>query len=68
MAWTTTDRDALKDAIASGATTVRYNDRQVTYRSLAEMRETLGMIESDIASSSGTARVRQIRFTTAKGF
>lgn len=39
MAWTQTDLDALETAIATGAMKVRYADgREVTYRSLADMR------------------------------
>ena len=40
MAWTQVDVDKLKAAIAQGATKVKFADREVTYRSLDEMRET----------------------------
>lgn len=64
MAWTQSDIEKLKAAIAQGATKVKFADREVTYRSLAEMRETLVMIEGEV---SGRRRARQVRFITSKG-
>lgn len=40
--------EALKEAIASGATTITYGDKTVSYRSLAEMKELVRMIEAEI--------------------
>ncbi|TVV75554.1 phage head-tail joining protein [Sphingomonas solaris] len=58
MAFTTADAEALRTAIATGAMKVRYADgREVTYRSLAEMREILRMIQADVQSDAG-ARCR----------
>lgn len=37
MSWTTADLEALNKSIAMGATSVRYADRTVQYRSLEEM-------------------------------
>lgn len=55
MAWTQTDVDRLKEAIATGALEVRYADGRYTkFRTLREMRETLEMIEQEAA---GTPRV-----------
>lgn len=48
MAWTQADIDALKTALKSGVLTVRYKDRQKTYRSLAEMTELLRMMENEV--------------------
>ena len=70
MAYTEAQRDALRDAIAIGATKVRYRDREVNYRSLSEMRDLLREIERDLADQLGEkprARVRQVRFATFKG-
>lgn len=36
-AWTQTQLDALEEAIALGATTVKYADKEVTYRSMKDM-------------------------------
>ncbi len=50
--WTEADLKAIDEAIATGALTVKYNDRLVTYRSLNEMlqirqlmRECLGHVK-----------------------
>lgn len=40
--------EALKEAIVSGATTITYGDKTVSYRSLAEMKELVRMIESEL--------------------
>jgi hypothetical protein len=37
---------ALKNAIAQGALRVKYGDKEVEYRSLAEMKEILTMMEN----------------------
>jgi len=37
MAWTSNDLTVLESAIASGATSVKYADKEVTYRSLSDM-------------------------------
>jgi transcriptional/translational regulatory protein YebC/TACO1 len=68
MAWTQDDADALKAAIASGARDVTYSDgSRIVYRSLAEMREVLAMIEAEVAGASVT-RVRTVRLNSSKGF
>ena len=56
MAWTTTDRDALKTAIVKGEKSVTYADRSVTYRSLDEMISALALIEAELAQSSDRPR------------
>lgn len=56
MAFTSDDIDTLKTAIATGALRVRYADgREVTYRTLAEMRETLRMMNGEVAGSPGSS-------------
>lgn len=53
--FTSDDIAALKRAIATGALRVRYPDgREVMYRSLAEMRETLRMMQADIVPAKDT--------------
>lgn len=37
MAWTEADIEALESAIKTGAQRVRYRDREVEYRSIADM-------------------------------
>jgi len=67
MAFTQADIDKLKAAIATGALRVRYADRDVMYRSLAEMRQTLAMMEEEVAAAAGRTRTRQVRFMTGRG-
>lgn len=50
---------AMKRAIATGALRVRYPDgSEVTYRTLAEMRETLRMMEAEVAPAAGSSTSR----------
>lgn len=49
MAWTQTDADNLKAAIAKGERSVTFADRTVVYRSVAEMQEALAMIEAELS-------------------
>lgn len=52
MAFTQSDIDALKAAIATGALEVRYADGRYTrFRSLKEMRETLELMERDVRTT-----------------
>jgi len=67
MPYTQAQRDALREALASGVLTVQYGDKRVTYRSVGELREALAEVEAALARDAGT-RVRQIRVTTRKGF
>jgi hypothetical protein len=52
MAWTQTDIDTLKAAIATGATLVRFgsgpDSREVRYRSLLDMEATLAKMEAEV--------------------
>lgn len=48
MPYTIEQYDALKEAIASGATSIAYGDKTVSYRSLSEMKELVRMIEDEL--------------------
>jgi len=56
MAWTQSDIDTLKAAIATGAKKVTFgagpDKREVEYRSLAEMEETLRKMEVEVNPNS----------------
>lgn len=67
MAFTEADIDRLKAAMAQGALRVRYADREVTYRSLDEMKETLALMQADVDAVAGRKPPRQFRFRTMKG-
>jgi hypothetical protein len=50
MAYTQADLDNVQAAIASGEMTVRHNGREVTYRSIADLRKAEDRIREDLAS------------------
>lgn len=66
MAWTTQQYTDLQNAIATGATKVRYSDKEVTYRSLEEMRSLLAEMAAElgIVTTSGAGR-RVANFTSS---
>jgi len=51
MAYTEEQLDKLKDALASGVLSIRYQDgRQVTYKTTAELVATIDRIESTLGT------------------
>ena len=52
MAWTQSDIDSLKAAIAKGVKVVQMGTERVEYASIAEMRSILGMMEAEVAGTS----------------
>jgi len=67
MAWTQTDIDTLKTAIATGALTVRYSDgTSTTYRTLEEMREIQAIMEKEVSEDAGTRKRRVTKIHSAK--
>jgi hypothetical protein len=73
MAYTQTDLDNVKAAIASGEQSVEVGGRKVVYRSVEELRKARDDIAAELAgaSSRGTSGVRRgsfaVRFATARG-
>jgi hypothetical protein len=53
MAWTQTDVDALKTAVAGGVKSVSYSDKTVVYHTLTEMLQALQAMEAEVAAGSG---------------
>lgn len=70
MAWTQTEVDQLRAAVASGVLTVSYAGppaRTITYQSLAEMRALLAEMTASVGSADGSRP--SVRYaTTRKGF
>lgn len=62
MAFTIQQYEALKSAIATGTQTVSYGDKTVTYRSLAEMKEVLRIMENELFPNRVTPRRRYAYF------
>lgn len=59
MAWIQSDIEALEKAIATGATRVKYADKEVEYRSLQEMLQTLDIIKKELGVTTSTNNNRK---------
>lgn len=68
MAYTITQLDALKRALATGERRVSFGDKTVEYRSVEELQAAIRTIEAELVRNTGTVTKRQIRVTTGKGF
>lgn len=55
--WTLSDLHAIEKAIATGALTVRYSDKTVTYRSIDELLKARNVIAQALGLSGQTKRV-----------
>lgn len=62
--WTQADLDAINAAIKTGNLRVRFENQEITYRSLAEMLQ----IRQAIMASLGIPMVRQHRVIPGSGF
>lgn len=49
--------DALQAAISQGALKVKYQDREVQYRSLDEMLQILNMMQNSVNNTSGKLKI-----------
>ena len=65
MAFTQSDIDALKAAIAAGrgARTITFGDQTITFHSVEEMRDLLRLMQQEVSSSAGTPRTRYAAFS-----
>jgi len=52
MAYTESQAEALREALASGVLTVEYDGKRVTYRSVREIKEALAQVEPALRLSS----------------
>lgn len=59
--------DALTEAIASGALTVTYADRTVTYRSLSDMMRIREDMRKQLAPSAAKASAYRVKMEFDKG-
>lgn len=53
MAFTIEQYEALNTAIAQGALTVKYGDKEVTYRSLTDMLRTRNLMAKELGITDG---------------
>ncbi len=66
MAYTTDQRDALQQAIASGVLKLNYDGKLVEYRSMAELKAALEAVEADLARQNNTPLTRRIKIFAKK--
>ena len=59
---------ALRDALANGVRRVRFENREVEYRSVEELKAAIAAAEAELTKASGKSTIRQIRVSTGKGF
>jgi len=65
MSWTTKQLEAIEKAIAEGTLTVRYDNKEVRYRSLDEMIRIRDMIRQELGMSEKSTRLKA---NFSKGF
>jgi hypothetical protein len=60
MAWTQSDVDALKAAIAAGkgAKSIAFSDQVIVFHSIEEMLALLAAMQADVESSTRSTRTR----------
>ncbi|MGH7343272.1 MAG: phage head-tail joining protein [Candidatus Rokuibacteriota bacterium] len=68
MAYTESQLQTLRDALARGERRVTFADKTVEYRSVEELKAAIREVEAALARDAGTSKTRQIRVTTDKGF
>lgn len=55
MAWSQSDLDAIKAAIANGAKRVKFQTHEVEYMSLTEMLKARDLIQAELSGSSANS-------------
>jgi predicted Co/Zn/Cd cation transporter (cation efflux family) len=55
--WVQSDLDAINAAIKSGVTKVKYQDKEVTYRSVEEMLIIRDLIRKDLGQTNSTQKI-----------
>ncbi len=64
--YTPAQRDALRQAIASGVLRLAYDGKTVEYRSMAELKTALNEVEQALARDSGAVPTRRIKIYADK--
>lgn len=68
MAYTQTDLDNLKAALAAGVRRVMFKDRSVEYNTTAELIQAIDIIQGELNQQNGIRSSRQVRIYATKGF
>lgn len=66
--WSQADIDALDAAIKTGVTSVRFQDREVTYRSMNDLLKARAFASTQVAAATGQIPTRQLRVYSDKGW
>ena len=66
MPYTTAQRDALKQAIASGVLRLAYDGKTIEYRSMAELKSALNEVETALARDNGMPQTRRVKVYAEK--
>ncbi len=66
MTYTISQRDALRQAIASGVLLLHYDNKRVQYRTMAELKEALNEVETELARDSGVIQTRHVKIYAEK--
>lgn len=61
-------REQIEEALYSGAQSVRHGDKQVSNRSVEELRRALEMINTQIADLEGRKGSRVFYFNISRGY
>ncbi|WP_375613951.1 MULTISPECIES: phage head-tail joining protein [unclassified Bartonella] len=61
-------REQIEEALYSGAQSVRHGDKQVSNRSVEELRRALEMLNTQIANLEGRKRSRVFYFNISRGY
>ena len=64
--YTTTQLAAARAALAAGVTRVSHEGTTTEYRSLAELKETIAIMESDLNADDSRVRTRVLRIASTK--
>ena len=66
MTYTISQRDALRDASASGVLRLSYDGKTVEYRSMADLKSALNDVEAALARENGEVQTRRIKIYADK--
>ncbi|UNF39112.1 phage head-tail joining protein [Bartonella krasnovii] len=61
-------REQIEEALYSGAQSVRHGDKQISNRSVEELRRALEMLNTQIANLEGRKRARVFYFNISRGY
>ncbi|GAA5102103.1 phage head-tail joining protein [Bartonella acomydis] len=61
-------REQIEEALYSGAQSVRHGDKQISNRSVEELRRALEMLNTQIANLEGRKRSRVFYFNISRGY